>query len=95
MPSSADEPVSRYTSHDCATFCIHVPISEMSWPAKNNWKLRCRSARRVMRTLDGESGMGSDPVDFDFGFESAEFGIAGHQFNVALFGQRSGEPICK
>src|SRR5579884_2531429 len=47
-PSSSDDPVSRYTSHDWATFCIHVPIREMSWPLKNSWKFRCFSARNVV-----------------------------------------------
>src|SRR5689334_20517823 len=46
-PSSKDEPVIRYTSQDCATLCIQVPISEMSWPLKNSWKLRWRKDLRV------------------------------------------------
>jgi hypothetical protein len=50
-PSSIVEPVSEYTSHDCATDCIHVPISEMSWPPKKSRKLRCLSAR-----MDGSRG---------------------------------------
>ena len=29
-PRSTDDPVIRYTSHACATFCIQVPTSEMS-----------------------------------------------------------------
>src|SRR5579862_6695095 len=51
-PSSADEPVSRYTRQDCATVCIHVPIREMSWPKKNRRKFRCRRARTVARNRD-------------------------------------------
>ena len=35
-PRSADDPVSRKTSHDSATDCIHVPVSEMSWPKKKS-----------------------------------------------------------
>ena len=30
VPSRTAEPVSRYTSHDWATVCIHVPMSETS-----------------------------------------------------------------
>ena len=37
IPSSADDPVSRYISQDSATDCIHVPTSEMSWPPKKSW----------------------------------------------------------
>ena len=33
-PSRTDDPLNRYTSHDCATDCIQVPISEISCPAK-------------------------------------------------------------
>src|SRR5437667_4557203 len=47
-PSRSDDPVIRYTSQDWATLCIHVPISEMSWPAKKSWKLRCLSARNAV-----------------------------------------------
>ena len=36
-PSSVEEPVRRKTSHDSATDCIHVPMSEMSWPLKKSW----------------------------------------------------------
>ena len=36
VPRSKAEPVSRYTSHDCATVCIQVPISEISWPVKKS-----------------------------------------------------------
>src|SRR5439155_14221934 len=37
----------RYTSQDCATLCIHVPIREMSCPLKNSRKLRWRSDRKA------------------------------------------------
>ena len=30
-----------------ATICIHVPVWLMIWPAKNSWKLRLRSERKV------------------------------------------------
>jgi hypothetical protein len=33
-PSLNGELVSSRTSHDCATLCIQVPMSEMSWPEK-------------------------------------------------------------
>ena len=35
-PRSADDPVRRKTSHDSATDCIQVPVSEMSWPPKKS-----------------------------------------------------------
>ena len=35
-PSRTMEPVSRYTSHAWAIFCIQVPIREMSWPEKKS-----------------------------------------------------------
>src|SRR5438105_1615941 len=38
-------------SHDCATDCIHVPMSETSWPPKNRRKFRWRSARNVVARL--------------------------------------------
>src|SRR5258708_10631408 len=44
-PRRNDDPVSLYTSQDCATVCIQVPISEISCPEKKSWKLRCLSAR--------------------------------------------------
>ncbi len=47
VPSSSDDFVNRYTSHDVATRVIHVPISEMLCPPKNNRKLRCRRARQA------------------------------------------------
>src|ERR1700687_6461431 len=31
-------------------FCIHVPISDMSGPAMNSWKLRCCKARKRVGT---------------------------------------------
>src|SRR5687768_15739550 len=34
-------------SHDCATSCTQVPVIEMSCPAANSRKLRCRRERRV------------------------------------------------
>jgi hypothetical protein len=34
-PSSAGESVRRSTSQPWATLCIQVPVSEISWPAKN------------------------------------------------------------
>jgi hypothetical protein len=43
-------------------FCIQVPVREIICPPKNNWKLRWRKARRVVRTLslcDGEGALGS------------------------------------
>jgi hypothetical protein len=36
-PRSAEDPVRRKTSHDSATDCIHVPVSEISWPLKKSW----------------------------------------------------------
>src|SRR5579872_3074136 len=51
-PSSSDDPVSLYTSQDCATFCIHVPIREISCPPKKSWKLRCRIERKATANLD-------------------------------------------
>ena len=36
-PNRTDDCVSRYTSQAWATFCIHVPITEMNWPAKKSW----------------------------------------------------------
>ena len=36
MPSHSGSPVSCRTSQAWATCCIHVPISEISWPAKNS-----------------------------------------------------------
>src|SRR5579864_3737486 len=70
-------------------------MSEMSWPAKNNWKWRWRSARRVIRSREAcrVSAIGLQPVDADLGCEGAEFGVARHKFRVALFGQRRGEGI--
>ena len=44
-PSSKPEPVILYTSHDCATVCIQVPIREISCPPKKSWKFRWRRAR--------------------------------------------------
>src|SRR5690242_7690971 len=70
-------------------------MSEMSWPAKNNRKLRWRSARRVVRTREacGGSAIGLQPVDADLGREGAEFRVARHKFSVALLGQRGGEGV--
>ncbi len=57
VPNNSVDPVMRYTSHDWATVCIHVPTSEINCPAKNNWKLRCRNARTAVATLDrGDAG---------------------------------------
>ena len=56
MPSSAEEPVSRYTSQDCATFCIQVPMSEMSWPAKE--QLEIAMAERAKSGADPGWGFG-------------------------------------
>ena len=36
MPSQSGSCVSCSTSHAWATCCIHVPISEISWPKKNS-----------------------------------------------------------
>ena len=33
-PIASGEPESSITSHASATFCIHVPASETSWPVK-------------------------------------------------------------
>ena len=33
-PTSVAEPVSLKISHDCATDCIHVPVSEIACPVK-------------------------------------------------------------
>jgi len=54
-PSSTAEPVRRYTSHDWAIDCIHVPMSEISWPKKNKRKFRWRKARKAVgsRRRDG------------------------------------------
>ena len=40
------DPVSSSTSHACPTLCIHVPISETSWPLQKRRKSRWRSAAR-------------------------------------------------
>ena len=47
IPSSSVECVSRHTSQDCATLCIHVPASETPCPAKNRRRSRLRSERRA------------------------------------------------
>ena len=57
IPSNSDDPLSEYTSHACATFCIQVPISEMSWPLKKSWKLRCRSERNISSRRERGSGV--------------------------------------
>src|SRR5947208_4441680 len=44
-PSLSGEPLSCSTSHDWATDCIHVPISETSWPPQKTRKPRWLSAR--------------------------------------------------
>ncbi len=36
VPRSTVDPVSWYTSQDCATDCIQVPINEIDCPAKNS-----------------------------------------------------------
>src|SRR5690349_8175842 len=63
-PSRTEDPVIRYTSHDSAIVCIHVPISETSWPVKNNWKLRCFNARKVVFQRDASELLTSevDPI---------------------------------
>src|SRR5580693_599822 len=61
-PSSRAEPVSRYTSHDCATLCIQVPISEISCPLKKSWKLRWRSARPAACQRDPPPEVASAPL---------------------------------
>ena len=33
-PIASGDPESSMTSHASATFCIHVPASETSWPVK-------------------------------------------------------------
>ena len=33
-PTASAEPESSITSHASAMFCIHVPASETTWPAK-------------------------------------------------------------
>ena len=70
-------------------------MSEMSWPAKNNWKLRWRSARRVARTLEvcGGAVIQLQPMDLNLGFERPEFAVAGYQFGMALFGQGRGKSV--
>src|SRR5882757_3991027 len=62
VPSSNADPVSRYTSHDCATVCIHVPINEISCPAKKSWKLRCLNARATLANLSGGISVGCSQV---------------------------------
>src|SRR5258708_40008757 len=47
-PSIKDEFVSFSPSHDCATICIQVPMSEISCPMKKSLKLRCRRARNAV-----------------------------------------------
>ena len=77
VPSNSVDPVMRYTSHDWATVCIQVPTSEINWPAKNNWKLRCRRARTAVATLDrGEAG------DSELLFPSCQFGFERLQFRA-------------
>ena len=44
-PSRNGELVSSSTSHDWATDCIHVPMSETSWPAVKSRKSRFARAR--------------------------------------------------
>src|SRR5450631_487850 len=65
-PSKSDDPVILYTSQDCATVCIQVPIREMSCPLKNSWKLRWRMARRAAgKRRTSEADLDSD----EFGAE--------------------------
>src|SRR5882724_1887899 len=70
-------------------------MSEMSWPAKNNWKLRWRSARRVARTFEvcGRSVIQLQPVDLDLRFERLEFAVAGYQLGISLFSQGRGKGV--
>ena len=35
-PTASGECVSSTTSHARATFCIHVPLTEMTWPVKKS-----------------------------------------------------------
>ncbi len=35
-PTASGECVSSTTSHASATFCIHVPLTEISWPVKKS-----------------------------------------------------------
>ncbi len=36
VPSTTAEPVRVMTSHASATFCIHVPVTEISWEIQYN-----------------------------------------------------------
>ncbi len=36
VPSHIADPVSRYTSQLKATFCIHVPMTEIACPARKS-----------------------------------------------------------
>ena len=70
-PNSNGEPVIRYTSHDCATVCIHVPTSEINWPQKKSWKFRCFSARMPalqrpgFKFLDGDEALAGSGAEID------------------------------
>src|SRR5580704_728928 len=94
-PSRSDEPVKRYTSQDCATFCIQVPISEINCPLKKSWKLRCRSERTIPRARERLSGSVLCGRDFAIGlivrrnrrwvdFDPAMFFQAGSGQNGAI-----------
>ncbi len=74
-PSSNPEPVSLYTSQDCATVCIHVPISEINCPLKKSWKLRCRRARPAacQRPPAALAALSVDAFSWMGFFESATF----------------------
>ena len=36
MPTATGDPVRSSTSHAIATFCIHVPVTEVIWPTKKS-----------------------------------------------------------
>src|SRR3989442_2169742 len=52
-PSLSGEPESWSTSHDWATDCIHVPISETSWPPQKRRKSRWLRARSPLGKVIG------------------------------------------
>jgi len=71
-PSRSEDPVRRYTSHACATFCIQVPTRDMSCPPEKSWKFRCLRARRVTgkpRELDFAAVGALDCEESEFGTE--------------------------
>ena len=50
-PSAVAECVRVNTSHDWATDCIHVPMSEVDWPTKNRRKFGTDRAEKVRRPI--------------------------------------------